>query len=108
MVGKMFLKVEYNDPHKHATKLHGFPFTPSTNMVGHLFDSHKWPTMLVCKVKGKPRNFEANLCGSLYSTFKTSFQPYAFYEKWLQTLFIDQLVRSKAMCSFNSFWLHIV
>ena len=51
--------------------------------------------------KGKPCNFEANLCGSLYSTFKTSFQPYAFYNKQLQTLFIDQLVRSKATCSFN-------
>ena len=37
------------------------------------FDSHKWPTVLVRRVKGKPRNFEANLCGSLYSTFKTSF-----------------------------------
>ena len=39
------------------------------------FDSHKWPTVLVRTVKGKPRNFEANLCESLYSTFKTSFQP---------------------------------
>ena len=29
------------------------------------FDSHKWPTV----VKGKPCNFEAHLCGSLYSTF---------------------------------------
>ena len=37
------------------------------------FDSHKWPTLLVRKVKGKPRNFEVNVCGSLYSTFKTSF-----------------------------------
>ena len=27
--------------------------------------SHKWPTVLVLKAKGKPRNFEANLCGSL-------------------------------------------
>ena len=25
-----------------------------------IFDSHKWPTVLVRKVKGKPRNFEAN------------------------------------------------
>ena len=39
-----------------------------------IFDSHKWPTVLVRKVKGKPRNFEANLCGSLYSSFKTSFK----------------------------------
>ena len=66
--------------------------------MGVKFDSHKWPTVLVRKVKGKPRNFEANLCGSLYSTFKTSFQPYAFYNKRLQTLFIDQLVRSSKVC----------
>ena len=37
------------------------------------FDSHKWPTVLVDEVKGKPRNFEAYLCRSLYSTFTTSF-----------------------------------
>ena len=30
------LKVEYNEPHKHAWKLHGFPFTSSTHTVGHL------------------------------------------------------------------------
>ena len=59
--------------------------------------------MGVRKVKGKPRNFEANLCGSFYSTFKTSFQSYAFYNKRLQTLFIHQLDRSKATCSFNLF-----
>ena len=35
------------------------------------------------------------MCGSLYYTFKTSFQPYAFHNKRLQKLFIDQL------CSFN-------
>ena len=56
-----------------------------------IFDSHKWPTVLVRKVRGKPRNFEANVCGSLYSTFKTSFYPYAFHNKRLQTLFKDQL-----------------
>ena len=33
------------------------------------FDSHKWPTVLVRKVKRKPRNFKANVCGLLYSTF---------------------------------------
>ena len=66
-----------------------------------IFDSQKWPNMLVRKVKGKPRNLEANVCGSLYSTFKTSFQSYAFYDKLLQTLFKDQLDRSKATCSFN-------
>ena len=65
------------------------------------FDSHKWPTVLVDEVKGKPCNLEACLCGSLISTFTTSFYPYAF---WLQTLFKDQLDRSKATCSFNVFY----
>ena len=37
------------------------------------FDSHKWPTVLVDDVKGKPRNFDGYLCRSLYSTFTTSF-----------------------------------
>ena len=37
------------------------------------FDSHKWPTLLVDDVKGKPSNFEGYLCRSLYSTFTTSF-----------------------------------
>ena len=65
------------------------------------FDSHEWLTMLVHDVKWKPCNFEWHLCGSLYSTFKTSFKPYAFHNKRFQTLFIDQLVRSKATCSFK-------
>ena len=38
-----------------------------------VFDSIKWPTALVRKVKGKPCTFDAFLCESLYSTFKTSF-----------------------------------
>ena len=42
------------------------------------FDSRKWPSMLVDEFKGKPYNFKACLCGSLYSTFTTSFHPYAF------------------------------
>ena len=36
---------------------------------------NKWPTALVNEVKRKPRNFEACLCRSLYSTFTTSFYP---------------------------------
>ena len=92
------MKVKYNDLHKHASKFRGFPFTVRTNTV----DSHKWPTMLVDEVKGKPCNFEACLRRSLYSTFKTSFYPYSFYNKRLQTLFKDQLDRSKATCSFNN------
>ena len=55
------------------------------------FDSHKWPTVLVDEVKGYPFKFEAYLCGSLYSTFITSFYPYAFYNKQLQTLFRTNL-----------------
>ena len=43
------------------------PLSPSSK----IFDE-KWPTVLLRK-KGKPRNFESYLCGSLYSTFKTSF-----------------------------------
>ena len=71
------LKVEYNDPHKHASKLVFLFLLPrqltwSAIYGSQIFDSHKWPTVLVRTVKGKPRNFEANLCGSLYSTFKTS------------------------------------
>ena len=34
-------------------------------------DSHKWPSVLVDEVKGKPCNFEACLCGSLYSFLTT-------------------------------------
>ena len=65
------------------------------------FDSHKWLTELVDELKGKPCNLEACLCWSLYSTFTISFQSYAFYNKRLQTLFKDQLDRSKALCSFK-------
>ena len=34
------------------------------------FDFHKWPTVLVRKVKVKPRNIEANVCGSLILLLK--------------------------------------
>ena len=70
------LQVEYNDPHKFASKLRGFHFTllrRSAIYGSQKFDSHKWPTVFVDEVRGKPRNFEWYLCGSLYSTFKTSF-----------------------------------
>ena len=52
-------------------------------------------------VKGKPCNFEAYLCGSLYSTFKLSIQPFVFHNKRFRKLFKDQLDQSKATCSFN-------
>ena len=45
------------------------------------FDFHKWPTVFVDEVKRKLCNLEVCLCGSLYSTWKKSFQPYAFHTK---------------------------
>ena len=36
---KDVVKVEYNDPHKFASKLSGFLFTVQTNTVGHLWES---------------------------------------------------------------------
>ena len=57
----------------------------------HTIMPRNWPTLLVRKIKGKPRNFEAYLCGSIYSTFKTSFSQNAFQNKRFQAFFIDQL-----------------
>ena len=37
--------------------------TRSASYESQIFDSHKLPTVLVRKVKGKPHNFEANVCG---------------------------------------------
>jgi hypothetical protein len=37
---KDVLKVEYNDPHKMASKLRGFPVTVQTNTVGHLWEAN--------------------------------------------------------------------
>ena len=53
------------------------------------------------RCKRKPCNFEASLCGSLYSTCTTSFYSYADYNKRLQALFKDQLDRYKATCSLQ-------
>ena len=47
--------------------------TRSAIYGSQLFYSHKWPTVFVDEVKRKPRNFDAYLCRSLYSTFTTSF-----------------------------------
>ena len=50
--------------------MRGFPLTLQTNTVGHFvesnFDSTK--SHAVHDVKGKTRNLNAYLCGSLYST----------------------------------------
>ena len=54
------------------------------------------------ELKGKPCNFEACLCGSFYSTFKTYyFKPYAFYNKRLQTLRFEYLFNLAYRRSFS-------
>ena len=68
-----------------------------------IFDSHKCPTVLVRKVKGKQRHFEANLCGSLFSTFKTSFYNHMHvitngYKRLLQTNSSDPRQRVPLSC----------
>ena len=78
------LKVEYNDPHKHHSKLRGFPFTSSINTFR---DSHKLPTVLVRKVKRKPRNFEQICVDHCILLLKHLSYHIAFYNKRLQTLF---------------------
>ena len=61
--------IHTNMPRKWAVFLLPRRQTRSAIYGSQMFDSHKWPTVLVRKVKGKPRNFEANWCRSLYSTF---------------------------------------
>ena len=34
-----YIKVDYNHPHKFASKLRGFPFALLNNTVGHLWDT---------------------------------------------------------------------
>ena len=57
-------------------------------IYGSQVDSHKWPTVHVCV------DHCILLLQHLY--------PYAFYNKRLQTLFKDQLDRSKATCTFKT------
>ena len=66
------------------------------------FDSHKWPTVFVDEVTGKPHNFEWYFVWIIIFYFKKKkFLSYAFYNKRLQTLFKNQLDRSEARYSFN-------
>ena len=64
------------------------------DLTQQIFDSQQWETVLVRKIKGKPRSFKAYLCGSLYFTC-------AFHKKRFQKLFKDHLARSKATCPFK-------
>ena len=53
-------------PRKCAVFLLPCRLTRSAISGSQIFDSNKWPTVSVRRVNGKPRNFEENLCGSLY------------------------------------------
>ena len=78
------------------------------------FDSHKWSTVLVDEVKGKPCNLEACLSGSLYSTFTSSFYSYmyAFYNNLMVTNFSKTNSTDPRQCvplkvcwnTKNNFW----
>ena len=59
------------------SKLRGFPLprrqTGSAIYGSQIFDSHKWPTALVRKVEGKPRNYEANYVWIIVFYFQNIF-----------------------------------
>ena len=94
---KDILKVEYNDPYMYHSKLRDFPCASSTNTN---FDSHKWPTVLVRRVKGNHAILR-QMCVDHCILLVKHLSNHAFCNKRLQTLFKDQLVRSKATCSFK-------
>ena len=84
MVGNMFSKystmIHTNLPRNGVIFSLLCEQTRSAIYGSHKFDSHKWSTVLIVdEVKGKPRNFQACLCRSFYSTFTKSFYPYAFF-----------------------------
>ena len=74
--------------------------TRSTIDGSQKIDSHKWPTVLIDEVKGKPRN-SSDTCVVRYILLLKYLSNHVFYNKRFQTLFKDQLDRSKATCSFN-------
>ena len=75
--------------------------TRSTIDGSQKIDSHKWPTVLIDEVKGKPRN-SSDTCVVRYILLLKYLSNHIFYNKRFQTLFKDQLDRSKATCSFNT------
>ena len=62
-------------------------------------DSHKLPTVLVVKVKRKPRNFKAFCVDHCILLLQHLFTHMHFITNGYKMLFKDQLVRSKATCS---------
>ena len=67
---KDVVKVEYNNPHKYDLKLNGFliglELTRDANLWSQVFDSIKWPTVLVRKVKEKNHAVSMNVCVDCY------------------------------------------
>ena len=72
--------------------LHGYPFTIVDELKGKpfdfQFDSHKWPTVLVCKVN---HAISSQFC----------VDHYILLLNYLSNHLNDQLVLSKATCSFK-------
>ena len=75
--------------------------------VKNLTPTKLWPTVLVAAVnsiqfncKRKTTQFRMILVWIIIFYFKKNLSNHAFENKRFQTLFKDQLVRSKATCSF--------
>ena len=98
---KDVLRVDYNDPHNNAMKLHGDPkrceLTRHAILWSQICDTTKWPTVLIRKTKGKQCNFKALLCGSLYLTFTTQDNPF-IHTNGFKHFSLNHLTRSKATC----------
>ena len=89
--------IHTNMPRKWAVFLLPRRQTRSAIYGSQMFDAHKWPTVLVRKVKGKPRNFEANWCRSLYSTFTQQSQ----IKILLTWMYLTLLMKSFFLCCFR-------
>ena len=63
-------------------------------LLSQIFDSTKWPTVLVHKLKGKPCNFEEYVCVIYILLFVKHLSKHAFHNERFQTLFINKLARS--------------
>ena len=70
--------------------------TRSAIYGSQIFDSHKWPTV---ENQAISRLICVDHCILLLNHLSN--HKYAFYNKRLQTLFKDQLDRSKATCCFK-------
>ncbi len=102
----MFLKVEYNGSHKHPLKLCGFHFSFSLcelTQFAILWSGKKRFSDIEDSVSSQSKRkthamFRYILCGSLYSTFKTSFRPHSFHDKLFHS---PKVPTSRAVCLFK-------